>query len=92
MDEFDIRAVYRFTGLEGAVSSKSFVPIIELVEALSLVTFCVIVLRNGMVVTGESVARDPDNFNADFEKETAYKSAVDKLENTPRYAYHKSKS
>src|SRR6202140_3697550 len=34
--------------------------------ALSLLTFCVLVLRNGFTVTGESACASPENFDADI--------------------------
>lgn len=44
---------------------------------LSLLTFCVLVLRNGFTVTGQSACADPAKFNADKGRELAREDAVD---------------
>ncbi len=46
---------------------------------LRLLTFCVLVLRNGHTVTGESHCQDPAKFNAQTGREEARKDAVNKL-------------
>ena len=48
-------------------------------EALGLLTFCVLVLRNGFPVTGESVCASPENFDADLGRKIARQNAVQKL-------------
>lgn len=48
-------------------------------EAMELLTFCVLVLRNGHTVTGESYCADPVKFNADTGRIEARKVAIDKL-------------
>jgi len=48
-------------------------------ESLGLLTFCVLVLRNGFTVTGESACVSPENFNADIGKEVARKDAYEKI-------------
>jgi len=45
---------------------------------LSLLTFCVLVLRNGFTVTGESACASPENFNAEKGREIARAAAVSK--------------
>jgi len=35
-------------------------------KCLELLTFCVLVLKNGFTVTGESACASPENFNADI--------------------------
>ena len=47
--------------------------------ALSLLTFCVLVLRNGFTVTGESACASPENFDADVGKKVARANAVNKI-------------
>ena len=47
--------------------------------ALSLLTFCVLVLRNGFTVTGESACASPENFNADIGRKVARANAVQKI-------------
>lgn len=46
---------------------------------LSLLTFCVLVLRNGFTVTGESACASPENFDADIGKKIARANAVQKI-------------
>lgn len=47
--------------------------------ALRLLTFCVIVLRNGFTVTGESACASPENFDADIGRQIARQNAVAKI-------------
>jgi hypothetical protein len=47
--------------------------------ALSLLTFCVLVLRNGFTVTGESACASPENFDAEIGRRVARQNAVDKV-------------
>lgn len=42
-------------------------------------TICILKLRNGFIVTGESAPMDPENFNKDLGKKFAKESAVRKL-------------
>jgi hypothetical protein len=46
---------------------------------LLLLTFCVLVLRNGFTVTGESACASPENFNAEIGRKVARQNAVNKL-------------
>lgn len=46
---------------------------------LSLLTFCVLVLRNGFTVTGESACASPENFNAEIGRKIARQNAVNKI-------------
>lgn len=46
---------------------------------LDLLTFCVLVLRNGFTVTGESACASPENFDAAIGRKVARKNAVDKI-------------
>ena len=47
--------------------------------ALSLLTFCVLVLRNGFTVTGESACASPENFDAEVGRKIARQNAVQKI-------------
>ena len=47
--------------------------------ALELLTFCVLVLRNGFTVTGESACASPANFNAEIGRKVARANAVQKV-------------
>lgn len=46
---------------------------------LYLLTFCVIVLKNGFTVTGESACASPENFNAEIGQKIARQNAVQKI-------------
>lgn len=46
---------------------------------LSLLTFCVLVLRNGFTVTGESACASPENFDAEIGRRIARENAVQKM-------------
>lgn len=46
---------------------------------LDLLTFCVLVLRNGFTVTGESACASPENFDAEIGRKIARQNAVQKI-------------
>lgn len=48
-------------------------------EPLDLLTFCVLVLKNGFTVTGESACASPDNFDAEIGRKVARENAVSKI-------------
>ena len=47
--------------------------------SLRLLTFCVLVLKNGFTVTGESACASPENFDADLGRKIARQNAVSKM-------------
>lgn len=47
--------------------------------AVDLLTFCVLVLKNGFTVTGESACASPENFNAEIGRKVARQNAVQKI-------------
>ena len=47
--------------------------------ALKLLTFCVLVLRNGFTVTGESACASPENFDEEIGRKVARQNAVQKI-------------
>ena len=49
------------------------------IEALGLLTFCVLVLRNGFTVTGESACASPENFDAEIGRKIARQNALAKI-------------
>jgi len=51
----------------------------EIPEPTKLLTFCVLVLRNGFTVTGESACASPENFNAKIGRKIARENAVQKI-------------
>ena len=46
---------------------------------LDLLTFCVLMLRNGFMVTGESACASPENFDAEIGRKIARQNAVSKI-------------
>ena len=44
-----------------------------------LLTFCVLTLRNGFTVTGESACASPENFDAEIGRNIARQNAVSKV-------------
>jgi hypothetical protein len=46
---------------------------------LTLLTFCVLVLRNGFTVTGESACASPENFDPQIGRDIARKNAREKI-------------
>ncbi|AVJ25453.1 MULTISPECIES: Gp49 family protein [Pseudomonas] len=49
------------------------------IESLGLLTFCVLVLRNGFTVTGESACASPENFDTEVGRKIARDNAVAKV-------------
>lgn len=48
-------------------------------ESMALLTFCVLILRNGFTVTGESACASPENFDAGIGRKIARQNAVQKM-------------
>lgn len=48
-------------------------------DSLKLLTFCVLVLKNGFTVTGESACASPENFDAALGQKIARQNAVNKI-------------
>ena len=51
----------------------------ETSSACRLLTFCVLVLKNGFTVTGESACASPENFDKELGQKIARKHATDKI-------------
>lgn len=45
----------------------------------SLLTFCLLTLRNGFTVTGEAACVSPENFDADIGRKVARQNAISKV-------------
>lgn len=48
-------------------------------STLHLLTFCVLVLKNGFTVTGESACASPENFDAEIGRKIARDNAINKV-------------
>lgn len=51
----------------------------EVPQSLECLTFCVLVLKNGFTVTGESACASPENFDKLIGQEIAYNNAREKI-------------
>jgi Phage protein (N4 Gp49/phage Sf6 gene 66) family len=51
----------------------------EIKTSLNLLTFCVLVLKNGFTVTGESACASPENFDPEVGRRLARTAAVNKI-------------
>lgn len=54
-------------------------PLLNDVSGLNCLTLCVLVLRNGFTVTGESACVSPGNFDETLGRQIARKSAIAKV-------------
>ncbi len=78
----NIASEHYFTAADGHVGNQtlwSAKDITACPSALSLLTFCVLVLQNGFTVTGESACASPENFNAEVGRKIARQNAVQKI-------------
>ncbi len=72
-------------GRLGAMTNETYVGRERPVEGnadlvpLDLLTFCVLVLKNGFTVTGESACASPENFDAEIGRKIARQNAVAKI-------------
>lgn len=77
-----ISSEHFFTALEGVDGHYRGGPEaqgVQNAEALSCLTICVLVLRNGFTVTGESACASPANFNAEIGQKVAREKAREKI-------------
>lgn len=87
--EANIVSEHYFTAGDGVAGAVSCDPdfnaltdeerVISPPPELDLLTFCVLVLRNGFTVTGESACASPENFDAELGCKIARQNAVAKV-------------
>ena len=80
--EAAIASEHYFTAMDGVVGHADCPAIVAGVPTsspLDLLTFCVLILRNGFTVTGESACASPENFDAAIGKKIARANAVNKI-------------
>ncbi len=82
--EANILREHYFTAADGVNGEMSNRPIRgtdspDVPVVLSLLTFCVLVLRNGFTVTGESACASPENFNSELGRKIARTNAIQKV-------------
>lgn len=80
--EANIDSTWYFTAAEGAEGAAAAgtplgqQPPVPADHPLRLLTFCVLVLRNGFTVTGQSACASPENFNAEIGRKIARENAI----------------
>jgi hypothetical protein len=83
--EANIDSEHYFTAADGERGSRIVLELdehlswIDIPRSLGLLTFCVLVLKNGFTVTGESACASPENFNAKIGQKIARQNAVQKI-------------
>jgi hypothetical protein len=85
--EANISSESYFTAADGVTGASAGKPGASLLpeyvthegSPLSLLTFCVLVLKNGFTVTGESACASPENFDAEVGRKFARANAVNKI-------------
>jgi hypothetical protein len=83
--EANIASEHYFSGMDGAMHRGEWAKydqhweVPRTIQALELLTFCVLVLRNGFTVTGESACASPENFDAEVGRKVARTNAVNKI-------------
>ncbi len=83
--EANIASEHYFTAADGYRSAPCFDPNGQPADCLpppaplELLTFCVLVLKNGFTVTGESACASPENFDAEVGRKIARQNAVSRI-------------
>jgi hypothetical protein len=77
--EGNIASEHYFTASQGKAGAGYVVHDANDKGPLSLLTFCVLVLRNGFTVAGESACASPENFDAELGRKIARANAVAKV-------------
>lgn len=83
--EANIVGEFYFTAADGYRSGPAYDPHghpaypLPAPQPLELLTFCVLVLKNGFTVTGESACASPENFDAELGRKIARQNAVAKI-------------
>ncbi|WP_440966129.1 Gp49 family protein [Massilia sp. GER05] len=83
--EANIASAHYFTAHAGVIGDMFAAGLIDdpdghnLPPTLGLLTFCVLTLRNGFTVTGESACASPENFDAEIGRNIARQNAVQKI-------------
>ncbi len=75
--EASIAQEHYFTAMEAA-KSKGYLEKSD-DDSLRCLTLCVLVLKNGFTVTGESACASPENFDAELGRKIARQNAVQKV-------------
>lgn len=85
----NIKGCVYFTAQDGVIGSDPHLAQYTDIS-LDLLTFCVLVLRNGFTVTGESACASPENFDAEIGRKIARQNAEQKIWPLMGYALKQS--
>lgn len=77
--EANIVSAHYFTASQGVAGASHVIHNPNARSELSLLTFCVLVLKNGFTVTGESACASPENFDANLGRKIARTNAIEKV-------------
>lgn len=77
--EANIASEHYFTAADGITGAYDGRVGYDSRDPLSLLTFCVITLKNGFTVTGESACASPENFDPELGRKIARQNAVNKV-------------
>jgi hypothetical protein len=77
--EANIVSEHYFTAAEGVDMADPEMTDAKMPPSLKLLTFCVLVLKNGFTITGESACASPENFDAEIGRKIARANAVSKI-------------
>ena len=83
--EANIASEHYFTAADGSYGASRHATVVDAryteasQRALGLLTFCVLVLKNGFTVTGESACASPENFDAEIGRKISRENAVQKI-------------
>ena len=83
--EANIASEHYFTGFDGSMHRGELAKwagdweVPRSIRALELLTFCVLVLRNGFTVVGHSACASPENFNDEIGRRVAREKAVEQI-------------
>ena len=76
--EANISSEWYINAADGVVPDE-FQPSVPANHPLRCLTFCVLVLKNGFTVTGESACVSPENFDAELGRKIARQNAMQKI-------------
>jgi hypothetical protein len=77
--EANIVSEYCFTAWDGVMGASEFLQMVSDDSPLHLLTFCVLVLRNGFTVVGKSACASPENFDEAIGRKIARQDAVNQV-------------
>jgi hypothetical protein len=77
--EANIASEHYFTASQGVSGARYVIHDANERGPLSLLTFCVLVMKNGFTVTGESACASPENFDVVVGRKVARANAVAKV-------------